>query len=100
MFEQVQNWVKELKRILGDKVILAIVGNKIDLDRDRNVPVEEAEEYDLILLMVIMKGFTFFFSFFLDILELLVPLTFRLLPKLTRELKNYFWRLPSSFLRQ
>ena len=39
---QVQNWVKELRRILGDKVILAIVGNKIDLDKDRNVPIEDA----------------------------------------------------------
>jgi len=34
--------VKELRRILGDKVILAIVGNKIDLDKDRNVPIEDA----------------------------------------------------------
>lgn len=41
---QVQNWVKELKRILGDKVFLAIVGNKIDLEKDRNVPTEEATE--------------------------------------------------------
>lgn len=39
---QVKNWVKELKRILGDKVVLAIVGNKTDLEKDRNVPVEEA----------------------------------------------------------
>ena len=41
-FLQVQNWVKELKRILGDKVVLAIVGNKTDLEKDRNVPIEEA----------------------------------------------------------
>ena len=34
--EKVQNWVKELRRILGDKVVLAIVGNKIDLDKERN----------------------------------------------------------------
>jgi len=44
-FVKVQNWVKELKRILGDKVALAIVGNKIDLEKDRNVPVEEAVQY-------------------------------------------------------
>ena len=36
--------MKELKRILGEKVILAIVGNKIDLDKERNVPVEQAVE--------------------------------------------------------
>ncbi|KAI9561822.1 hypothetical protein GHT06_012783 [Daphnia sinensis] len=44
-FVKVQNWVKELKRILGDKVILAIVGNKTDLDKERNVPADEASEY-------------------------------------------------------
>jgi len=44
-FLQVQNWVKELKRILGDKVVLAIVGNKTDLEKDRNVPIEEALQY-------------------------------------------------------
>ena len=30
---------------MGDKVVLAIVGNKIDLDKERNVPAEEATEY-------------------------------------------------------
>jgi len=44
-FVKVQNWVKELKRILGDKVVLAIVGNKTDLEKDRNVPIEEALQY-------------------------------------------------------
>lgn len=44
-FVKVKNWVKELKRILGDKVVLAIVGNKTDLEKDRNVPVEEALQY-------------------------------------------------------
>jgi len=44
-FIKVQNWVKELRRILGEKVTLAIVGNKTDLEKDRNVPVEEAVEY-------------------------------------------------------
>jgi len=43
-FVKVKNWVKELKRILGDKVVLAIVGNKTDLEKDRNVPIEEALE--------------------------------------------------------
>lgn len=44
-FIKVKNWVKELRRILGEKVTLAIVGNKTDLEKDRNVPVEEALEY-------------------------------------------------------
>lgn len=41
---QVQNWVKELKKMLGSDICLAIAGNKVDLEKDRNVTVEEAEE--------------------------------------------------------
>lgn len=40
--------MKELRRILGDKVVLAIVGNKTDLDKERNVPAEEASEYEIL----------------------------------------------------
>jgi len=36
-FLRVQNWVKELKKMLGSEVILIIVGNKIDLERNRVV---------------------------------------------------------------
>ncbi len=43
-FTKVQNWVKELRRVLGDRVTLAIVGNKVDLESDRKVPVRQAEE--------------------------------------------------------
>lgn len=31
--------------MLGDNVQLVIAGNKTDLDKDRRVPVAEAEEY-------------------------------------------------------
>ena len=41
---QVKNWVKELKKMLGSDICLAIAGNKVDLEKDRNVTVEEAEE--------------------------------------------------------
>ncbi|CAD6241478.1 GSCOCG00009275001-RA-CDS [Cotesia congregata] len=44
-FQKVKSWVKELKKMLGDDVCLAIAGNKVDLEKDRNVPIEEAEEY-------------------------------------------------------
>ena len=44
-FTKVQNWVKELRRVLGDRVTLAIVGNKVDLESDRKVPVRQAEEW-------------------------------------------------------
>lgn len=40
-----KNWVKELKKILGNEIIIVIVGNKTDLEKDRNVPVEEALNY-------------------------------------------------------
>ena len=44
-FDRVQNWVKELRKMLGDGVVLAIAGNKCDLERMRVVPLEEANEY-------------------------------------------------------
>jgi Ras-related protein Rab-21 len=44
-FERVQNWVKELRKMLGKDIVLCIAGNKIDLERDRNVTREEAEAY-------------------------------------------------------
>lgn len=44
-FQKVKNWVKELKKMLGSEVILAIVGNKVDLNKDRVVAFEMAERY-------------------------------------------------------
>ncbi|KAL1516586.1 hypothetical protein ABEB36_000482 [Hypothenemus hampei] len=34
-FQKVKTWVKELRKMLGQEVSLAIVGNKIDLEKDR-----------------------------------------------------------------
>lgn len=44
-FKKVQNWVKELRKMLGDNVCLCIAGNKMDLEKDRAIPVGEAEAY-------------------------------------------------------
>ncbi len=44
-FVRVQNWVKELRQMLGNDVSLVIAGNKIDLERNRAVTLQEAEEY-------------------------------------------------------
>jgi len=44
-FTRVQNWVKELRKMLGNDVVLIIVGNKIDLERNRVVNEKEAIEY-------------------------------------------------------
>ncbi|GFN93721.1 ras-related protein rab-21 [Plakobranchus ocellatus] len=44
-FQKVKNWVKELRRMLGSDVCLCIAGNKTDLEKNRNVTVQEAESY-------------------------------------------------------
>jgi len=44
-FIKVQTWVKELRKMLGKEVVLAIAGNKCDLERSRVVSIEEAEQY-------------------------------------------------------
>ena len=44
-FVRVQNWVKELRKMLGKDIVLAIAGNKIDLEKSRSVSLEEAEAY-------------------------------------------------------
>lgn len=46
-FQKVKNWVKELKKMLGSEIVLTIVGNKLDLTKDRNVPVDTAEGWVL-----------------------------------------------------
>jgi len=40
----VKNWIKELKKMLGSEICLVIAGNKIDLEKDRTVSVEDAEK--------------------------------------------------------
>lgn len=44
-FQKVKNWVKELRKMLGNEICLGIAGNKIDLEKDRHVTVAEAEAY-------------------------------------------------------
>ncbi|KAK8398542.1 hypothetical protein O3P69_004005 [Scylla paramamosain] len=44
-FQKVKNWVRELRRMLGDDICLVIAGNKTDLERERHVSLEEAETY-------------------------------------------------------
>jgi Ras-related protein Rab-21 len=45
MFFKIKNWVKELKTALGDDCVIFVVGNKADLEKDRNVSIQEAENY-------------------------------------------------------
>lgn len=44
-FNKVKNWVKELKKIVGNDIIIVIAGNKIDLEKNRNVDEAEALKY-------------------------------------------------------
>ncbi|KAI6651507.1 Ras-related protein Rab-21-like [Oopsacas minuta] len=44
-FDRVKIWVKELRRMCGSDLVLAIVGNKTDMERDRHVQEQNAIEY-------------------------------------------------------
>jgi len=44
-FTKVRNWVKELKKMMGNDIVLCICGNKIDLEKKRQVNKEEALAY-------------------------------------------------------
>ena len=50
-FENVRNWIKQIKEEVNDNVCIILVGNKIDMEGKRVVSTEEgekmAEEYDL-----------------------------------------------------
>ncbi|CAL8466038.1 g5574 [Coccomyxa elongata] len=43
--ERVRHWVKELRTMVGDDIVLTIVGNKSDLERERAVSQEEAAAF-------------------------------------------------------
>jgi len=43
--EKAKTWVKELQRQANPNIVIALVGNKIDLASNRSVPYEEAEAY-------------------------------------------------------
>ena len=42
---RVQGWVKELRKVVGSEIKLAIAGNKSDLEKQRVVTVKDAEAY-------------------------------------------------------
>lgn len=43
-FDRVKSWVKELKKMAGRNIVLAIAGNKIDLDRQEELDLTEQTE--------------------------------------------------------
>ena len=44
LFVKAKNWIKELRRIVGENIAVCIVGNKIDLEKNRTVLHREAQE--------------------------------------------------------
>ncbi|KAL9642694.1 hypothetical protein ABK040_009773 [Willaertia magna] len=44
-FERAKNWVKELKKVLNDDIVITIAGNKCDMIKQRQVSEETAVEY-------------------------------------------------------
>mmetsp|Transcript_20504 Transcript_20504/g.44846 ORF Transcript_20504/g.44846 Transcript_20504/m.44846 type:complete len:208 (+) Transcript_20504:339-962(+) len=44
-FARVKKWVRELKKMAGKEIVLVVAGNKIDRERERMVPAEEADAY-------------------------------------------------------
>jgi len=44
-FIRVQNWVKELRKVIGEEIMLFIVGNKLDLENRRVVNEQEVLQY-------------------------------------------------------
>eukprot|EP00163_Fabomonas_tropica_P004883 TRINITY_DN1434_c0_g2_i1.p1 TRINITY_DN1434_c0_g2~~TRINITY_DN1434_c0_g2_i1.p1 ORF type:complete len:233 (-),score=45.46 TRINITY_DN1434_c0_g2_i1:266-964(-) len=44
-FTQVKKWVKELRKMVGNDITINIVGNKSDLERNRQVDQDEAKAY-------------------------------------------------------
>ena len=51
-FDNVSKWIKQIKEDASEKVVIILVGNKIDLEHKRAIPTEEgekiAEEFGLI----------------------------------------------------
>jgi len=44
-FNKAKSWIKELQRQANPNIVIALVGNKADLERNREVDTEEAEAY-------------------------------------------------------
>ncbi len=54
IFFQAKNWIKELRRIVGEDIAVCIVGNKIDLEKNRTVQTKEAEKYVVTMCNIII----------------------------------------------
>lgn len=44
-FQKAQNWIKELKKQAPENIVICLVGNKADLEEDRQVDANAVDEY-------------------------------------------------------
>mmetsp|Transcript_22788 Transcript_22788/g.23012 ORF Transcript_22788/g.23012 Transcript_22788/m.23012 type:complete len:206 (+) Transcript_22788:104-721(+) len=44
-FNKVRKWVRELRKIVGEEIVIVIAGNKVDLEKNRAVQETEAIQY-------------------------------------------------------
>lgn len=44
-FKRVRDWVAELKKMLGEDIVIAIAGNKADMEKSRAVKADEVAKY-------------------------------------------------------
>jgi len=44
-FQRAQTWVKELQRQGNPNIVIAFAGNKLDLESNRKVPIEESQSF-------------------------------------------------------
>lgn len=43
-FERAKTWIKELNRQASPNIVIALIGNKVDLDRERQVTAQVSLE--------------------------------------------------------
>ncbi|XP_043695989.1 ras-related protein Rab11D-like [Telopea speciosissima] len=44
-FENISGWLRELRRTVDRKMVILLIGNKTDLENQRDVPTEHAQKY-------------------------------------------------------
>ena len=44
-FQKAKKWIKELQKMISASLSLTLVGNKMDLEKNRQIKYEEGKEY-------------------------------------------------------
>ncbi len=56
-YENLNRWLKELKDHADTNIIIALVGNKVDLDHMRSVPTDEAKSFAGMFIYVLLNAY-------------------------------------------